>query len=264
MKSFWKAAAAVASLVLASCGGGDGNAAISKTFNYAAGQAPNANEQSAATSAQSGVSSTSTFNTTPDSNNASLIIGLADELAVSALGSSPVGASPIAQDPRLRHAMRNAVTSACTVVTATSVTFNSCTEIESGYTFTLSGNITAAAGTVTWDIHGAFTGTSNGFSINLNLHQSGALTVTSTTVVGQGLSEISGSVSGQGQSVSFGLDTAAMVNLTYSPTCVTSGTLEVKRVWSQRPQGATGPDFADVAVKLTWTGCNTIQVQHST
>ena len=88
--------------------------------------------------------------------------------------------------------------------------------------------------------------------------------MTSTTVVGQGLSEISGSVSGQGQSVSFGLDTAAMVNLTYSPTCVTSGTLEVKRVWSQRPQGATGPDFADVAVKLTWTGCNTIQVQHST
>jgi hypothetical protein len=263
MKSFWKAAAAVASLVLASCGGG-GNAAISKTFNYSAAQAPNANEQSAATSAQGAVSTTSTFNTTPDSNNASLIIGLADELAVSALGGSPVGASPIAQDPRLRHAMRNAVTADCTVVTATSVTFSNCTEMESGYSFTLSGNITAAAGTVTWDIHGAFTGSNNGISINLNLHQSGALTVTSTTVVGQALSEMSGSVSGQGQTVSFGLDTAAMVNLTYNQTCVTSGTLEVKRVWSERPQGASGPDFADVAVKLTWTGCNTIQVQHST
>ena len=54
-----------------------------------------------------------------------------------------------------------------------------------------------------------------------------------------------------------------MVSPTYNPDCVTAGTVEVKRVWSERPYGATGPDFADVAVKLTWTGCNTVTKQHS-
>src|SRR5262249_50763336 len=138
---------------------------------------------------------------------------------------------------------------------------------DSGYTFTLNGTVTASGmpgnGNVTWDIHGGFSGTNQGVTINLNLHQSGTLTVTPTTLVGNSLSEISGNVSGSGQSVSFGLDTAAVVNLTYNATCVTAGSIELKRVWSQRPNGASGPEFADVAVKLSWTGCNTVQVQHS-
>ena len=44
----------------------------------------------------------------------------------------------------------------------------------------------------------------------------------------------------------------------------TAGNLEVKRVWTQRPAGATGKEFADVAVKLNWTGCNAFTVAHST
>ena len=263
MKIVWKTAAAVASVMLVSCGGG-GNAAISKNFNYAASQAPTASEQAAATSAQGTVSSTSSFSSSPDATKATAIVGLADDLAASALGGAPIGMGPALENPRLRHALRNSVTADCTVVTANKVTFNNCQDTDSGYTFTLNGSVSATTDSVTWDINGAFSGSSQGYTINLNLHQSGTLTVTTTTVKGKALSEISGSVSGGGQSASFGLDTAAMVDLTYNQSCVTAGTIEVKRVWSEKPSGASGPDFADVAVKLSWTGCNTVQVQHST
>jgi len=267
MKIVWKSIAAAASLMLASCGGGGGNAAVSKNFTYGAPLAPTTAEQTAATSAQGAVSSTAGFGSGPTSASASVIAGMADDLASSALGASAIGSAPLAQVPQLRNAMRTAVAADCTVVTANTVTFNNCQQSDSGYTFTLNGTVTATGtpgnGNVTWDIHGGFSGTNQGITVNLNLHQSGTLTVTPTTVVGNSLSEISGSASGNGQSISFGLDTAAVVNLTYNATCVTSGTIEVKRVWSQRPNGATGPQFADVAVKLSWTGCNTVQVEHS-
>jgi hypothetical protein len=254
--------AAVASLLLASCGGG-GNAALSKNFNYGAPQAPTIAEQSAATSAQGTVSSTSSFGSSPDATKATSIVGLADDLAASAFGSTALGAAGLTpDDPHLRRALSTAVTAACTTVTTTSVVFANCQESESGYTFTLNGSVTVTnSNTITWDISGSFKGTNQGFSINLGLHQSGTLTVTSTTVSGKSLSEISGNVSGNGQSVDFGVDTAAMIDLTYNQTCITSGTIEVKRVWSEKP--ANSPEFADVAVKLSWTGCNTVQVQHA-
>src|SRR5690349_12488270 len=98
MKNVWKATAALASLALAACGGGAGNAALSKTFNYGAPQAPTATEQSAASSAQSTVTSTSTFGTSPDATTASSIVSMADDLAASAIGSTPVAWG---QDPNL-------------------------------------------------------------------------------------------------------------------------------------------------------------------
>ena len=267
MKNVWMATAALASLVLAACGGGGGNAALSKTFNYGAPQAPTAAEQSAATSAQSTVSGTSTFGSSPDATTASSIVSMADDLAASAIGSTPVAWG---QDPNLTHAIRKAATlDTCTTVassqTSASVTFQNCTDTESGFTFTLNGNITATSGTLNWNVTGSFSGVEQGVSINVNLHQSGTLTVTSTTVKGSATSSINGSVSGNGQSVSFGLDTAVAVDLTYTASCITSGTVEVKRVWTNKPAGASGPEFADVGVKITWSGttCGTVQVQHS-
>ena len=269
MKIAWKTAAALTSLLLASCGGGGGNAALSKTFNYGAPQAPTTAEQGAAASAATSVSATSSFGTSPDSTKATSIVGLADSLAASALGGSAIASAGFVQDGTMSRAMRTAATiPECTSTTPNSVTFNNCQQIESGFTFTLNGTVTvnasSASSSVEWNVTGNFSGTDqSGVSVNLSLHQSGKLTVTATTVVGDSLSEIGGSVSGGGQSVSFGLHTAASVNLTYSADCITAGTIEVKRVWAQRPNGATGPEFADVAVKLSWTGCNTVQVQHS-
>jgi|GraSoiStandDraft_4_1057263.scaffolds.fasta_scaffold213574_2 hypothetical protein len=263
MKIVWKTAA-VASLLLASCGG-DSNAALSKNFNYGAAQAPTTAEQSAATSAQGTVSSTSTFGSSPNASTASSIISIADDLSASAFGSSALGAAGLPQaEPHLRRALSTYVTDACATVTTTKVTFTNCSDSDSGYTFTLNGSVEVINGNeIKWDINGAFSGTNQGVSINLALHQGGNLKVTSTTVSGNSTSEIRGNVSAQGQSASFGLDTAAIVDLTYNSTCVTAGTIEVKRVWSEKPNGASGPDFADLAVKLSWTGCNTVQVQHS-
>jgi len=262
MKIGWKTAAA-ASLLLVSCGG-DSNAALSKNFNYGAPQAPSTAELSAASSAQGTVSSSSSFGTSPDATSASAIVNLADQLATSAFGASALGVAGVPEaEPQLRAALRTAVTDACATVTATSVTFTNCLQIEAGYTFTLNGKVSNTNGTITWDINGSFTGTTQGYAIALGLHQSGSLTVTSTTVDGKAASELNGSISGNGQNVSFGLDTAALVSITYNPTCITSGNIEVKRVWSEKPNGATGPDFADVGVKLTWTGCSAVQVQHS-
>lgn len=262
MKIAWKAAVGFASLVLVSCGGGGGNAAVSKTFNYGAPQAPSTSEQAAASSAKTSVTASSGFGSSPDASKATAIVSLADDLAATALGGVVLANMP--QDPRVRRALSTAATvPECTTATANSVTFNNCTQTESGFTFTLNGSVSATADSVTWNITGGFSGSDQGISFNVNIHQSGTLTVTSTTVKGSALSEIAGSVSGNGQNVSFGVSTAALVDLTYNATCVTSGSIEVKRVWSPRPNGATGPEFADVGVKLTWTGCDTVQVQHS-
>lgn len=265
MKIAWKAVAAFSSLVLVSCGGGGGNAAISKSFNYGAPQAPSSTELAAASSAKSSVTASSSFGSSPDATKATSIVSLADDLAASALGGATVLAG-VPQDPGLRRAVRTAATIPdCTTVTATTVTFNNCTDTQSGYNFTLNGSVSVSNDKIAWNVTGGFAGSdaASGVSFSVSIHQSGTLTVTATTVKGESLSEIGGRVSGNGQNVDFGVSTAALVDLTYNASCVTSGTIEVKRVWSPRPNGATGPEFADVAVKLSWTGCDTVQVQHS-
>src|SRR5205823_13506914 len=106
----------------------------------------------------------------------------------------------------------------------------------------------------------------SGITFNLSIHQSGNIAVTATTIKGNAVSDFGGTVSGQGQTVSFGLATAVIADLTYQSTpsyCVTGGTVEVKRVWTQKPQGASGAAFADLALKLSWTGCDQFTVAHS-
>jgi hypothetical protein len=265
MKSVLKAAAAIASLALASCGGGGGgNAAIGTVFNYGPPQAPSAAEQDAASSAEGSVTASSSFGTAPSASNGTTIIAIADDLAASALGSAAVPAA-VAQDPRLRSALRTAATiPACTTTTQTSVSFNQCTDTQSGFSFTMSGMVSVSGDKITWDVTGNFSGSDQGVSFNVNLHQSGSLTVGAQgTMTGNSLSEIGGTVSGNGQSVTFGVSTAALVDLTYTSNCITSGTIEVKRVWSPRPDGLSQAQAPDVGVKLTWTGCATIEVQHS-
>ena len=264
MKIVLKAAAAIASLALVSCGGSSGgNAAIGRTFNYGAPQPPTTAEQSAATSAQGSMNAASSFGAGPNASGGTTIIGIADDLAASALGGADVPAA-VAQPGQLRNAIRAAATiPECTTATQTSVSFNQCTDTESGFSFTLSGTVSVSNGTVTWDVTGVFSGSNQGVSFNVSLHQSGTLTVTPSTIKGSALSEIGGSVSGNGQSVSFGVSTAALVDLTYNATCITGGTIEVKRVWSPRPSGVTQAESPDVGVKLEWTGCATIQAYHS-
>jgi hypothetical protein len=254
--------------VLAACGGSSGNAALSRSFNYGTSQAPSTSEQSAASSAQTSLSQTASFSSAPDGTKGQAIIGLSEVIGA-ALGSNGV----IAMQPQYTGAgtalSLAATASSCTTVVGNTVTFANCTFIEAGITGTLNGSISvSAAGAITWNIYGSFSGSNatSGYVYNINLHEAGNITVTSTKVTGNATSEISGTFSGQGQNVSFGFATAAVIDLTYQTTpsyCVTAGTIEVKRVWMQRPSGATGAQFADLGVKLTWSGCNQFTVAHS-
>ena len=268
MKTSLKLCAAASTVLLAACGGSSVNAALSKSFNYGTATAPNTQESAAAAAAKTDLADTTGFSSAPDASKAAAIIGLADSLAALALGNAAVpGRGPSAGD--ITRAVRTATSdfSTCSVVTASSVTFNNCQITESGFTITLNGNISTSANQVNWAITGGFSGTSTDYTVNIVNHQTGSLTLGATTVVGNATSDFGGSVSGKGQNVNFGLSTAVVLNLTYqsSPSyCVTGGTAEVKRVWTTKPNGVSGPEFNDAAIKFTWSGCDAVQVAHAT
>jgi len=254
-------------VLLVACGGGgtSGNAAVSKTFNYGAAQPPTTAEQVAGVSAQTAVSDTAAFGSAPDGAKAVVIFGMANELAASALGGALIPGRSV-PGTILRQARNTATLEECAKKNGNTVTFTNCTTTESGITVTVNGSVSANNGAVSWDVTAAVSGTESGVTVNVNLRESGSLTVTSTKVSGNALLDLSGSASNGGQTVNFGVSVAALVDLTYqsSPSsCITSGDLEVKRVWTQVPQGASGSEFTNAAVKLTWTGCNTFVVAHS-
>ena len=254
-------------VLLAACGGSGGNAAVSKTFSYGAPQAPTSTESTAATSAQSSLSAAANFNTTASVSNAGAVIDFASTVVDGALGSSGFGVEPRSANPRgmLRAAVSATDFSTCGTLSGNTVTFNNCTDSSTGFSFTLNGHVSAAAGAVSWDVTGNFSGAENGESFSVTIHEGGNFGVTTTAFTGNATVEVGGSASAQGQSISFGVDQAVVVGLNYqtSPSfCVTAGDIEAKRVWSNRPQGATG--LNDAAAKITWSGCNTIQVAHGT
>jgi hypothetical protein len=261
-------AAAASIALLAACGGSSGNAALAKTFTYGAAQAPSSAESQAATTAQTNLSATAGFNSAPDATKGQAFFAFATDLADGALGATAYGIAPPQGGANFSRSLRSAQfsTATCSTVTATSVTFNSCTYTQGTFTITVNGSITASAGSVTWGVDVTLSGTSNGVTVNFLAHNTGTISVTATKITGNSLAEFSGSASGNGQSVSFGLATAAVIDLTYqsSPSfCITAGSVEVKRVWTQKPQGASGSTYADAAVKIVWTGCNVLTVAHS-
>jgi hypothetical protein len=253
--------------MLAACGGSSGNAALSRSFTYGSAQPPSAAESSAAKSAQTNLSAAATFSSAPDKDKGLAIFEFATVLADGALGTGSFGVAPPRGDD-ITRGLRGAaqVSSACTTVTATSVTYNNCSITEGGYTITMNGNITVSASSVTWSITAGFSGVSSGYTTNLSFHYAGTMSVTASKITGNGVFDVSGSVSGNGQTTNFGVATAAVVDLTYQSApsfCVTAGSVEVKRVWTAKPAGATGPEFKDTAVKIVWTGCDTLTVAHS-
>src|SRR5438045_8891759 len=82
---------ASASLLLLAACGSDGNAALSKQFNYGSPQSPTSSEQTAISSAESTVSDTAAFNSSADATKGATIVTLADDLASAALGASGFG-----------------------------------------------------------------------------------------------------------------------------------------------------------------------------
>jgi len=267
MKTTFRSVPAVAVLALLAACGGSGNAALSKTFNYGSPQAPSSQEQSAAASAQSGMADSAAFNATADAAKGLAIVGLTGALATAALGDLGIAA---AQPAHLSQALSVADLSTCATVSGNTVTFKNCSATEQGFSFSLNGSITATSGAVSWNISGSFSGTEVGVSFDITSHAAGNFTFTANAVNGNATSELNGSFSGGGQSTSIGVALAVVVDhLTTqaatqsTPFCLTSGGLEIKRVWTQKPQGVSGPGTNDAGVKIVWSACNTFLVARS-
>ncbi|TMA28164.1 MAG: hypothetical protein E6J78_07245 [Deltaproteobacteria bacterium] len=259
-----------AAMFLAACGGG-GNAALSRNFAYGSAQTPTSSDQTAASTATTNLSAASSFSSSPSATSGASVVDFAMVLGSLAFGSSGVPVR-LPGDVTISSALRSAADlSSCGTVSGNTVTFNNCTDSSAGTSITINGSITATANSVTWNISGSFSGTetsSTGQTINFNfnLHEAGSLTVTSTKVTGNATADFGGSVSSQGQTINFGIATAALVDVTYQggqTPCITSGSVEVKRVWTQRPAAASGAQYDDVGVKLVWSACNTFTVAHS-
>ena len=255
----------VTSLALVAACGSNGNPALSKTFNYGAATTPTTSETAAATTANSNVTAAASFGTAPAAETGAQMAGFALGLASAALGDASVMLG--APSGSIQRSLTRAATfDTCAKVTANSVTFTNCADSEEGFNVTLNGSLNATATTVAWGITATFSGTVNGVTINVSMNHTGNFTYSPTKLGGSAGTEFSGNVSAQGQSASFGFAVAVLPDVTFqaSPACVTNGSLEVRRVWTNKPSGASGASFDDAGVKLTWTGCNTFTVAHST
>jgi hypothetical protein len=265
-------AVAVAACLALACGGDSGNAAAGKTFTYGSTAQTNLTQSSALDVQLSGALA---LKSSPDATSAQDLASVSD-ITTALLGSSGLVASASPTQQRLlaigaRAASRQLTSgfdnSTCVVTTTTSVKMTGCTLTVTNLSGTskvqVDGSLSfdPAKGTLTWDmtVSDATNFTSQGVTgtASLHAHESGTLTVTNTTIQGQLLAEASASASSPTASVSMGVSEAVTIDVTYqaSPACVTGGTLEAKRVWTERPAGATGPSFADGAAKVTWTAC---------
>lgn len=127
-------------------------------------------------------------------------------------------------------------------------------------------SVDPSLGKLSWDLKLASTMTSSStppavtadISATVHFHESGALVVTDSTIKGDLLAEMSASASAQGQSLSLGVSEAVSLDVTYAgagaQACVTGGTLEAKRVWTDRG-GESATLLPDKAAKVTWTAC---------
>jgi hypothetical protein len=271
---------------LLACGGTDAprNAAEGRTFQYGAPATATATETSALHGALATAFDARTAPQTGD------LQALADfsEVTATLLGDEGLGMAPAAflRDgaPATALTLRGVARTlagdpafsdpACVVVTPTSVTLNRC-----------AGTVTDASGTVTVHANGSLnvSGDTLGYDLTLNVdatqvdaqagnitasasfHQAGTVTVKATTVTGHMARELAAQVSAQGQRVSFNVSETLDVNVTYDAAqgCVTGGTLEAKRVWVERPTGASAAQLPDRGALVTWTGCDTGTVAFS-
>jgi hypothetical protein len=278
MNGFKQSGLIAACLLATACGGGggaQGNAAEGRTFTYGAPTPATATETQAL---DAQLALAASLQGQPDASGAT---ALADFSAISGalLGEGAVVAR--LASPQVTARLSGSLAAvpvvdgydnpACLTATATRVTLAGCSvtvvDVDTTVTTVVSGFLEVPApGSLAWDLTARVTMAAPDVSMTATAHHSGAWTVTDTTVKGAQRAEIGVTARAQGQTVSAGMHESLDVDVTVDPgppACVTGGTLEVKRVWTQRPQGATAADLPDGAAKVTWTGCGTGTVAFS-
>lgn len=270
--------AAVLLVVLAACGGSDKVDPAARTFTYGAAVAPTATEAAAATAGEASTSDGAALQastaTDPAAAGAS-IISLPDRMATETWSSSSMALQGSTSTARTVAALGGPAAvmaygfddpTCLTIVPGASITYTGCTVTLGTSVVRVDGKISLSGATLGWDLTSRLTDAGTGYSMIAAVHATGALTFGATTVNGRARSDTSATVTGNGATVSAAYTTLADValELQRDPFCVTGGTLELRRVWTQRPAGmpATG-QYADQGLRFTWQGCGTVLVQHS-
>lgn len=258
-------------------------------FTYGPGQAPVGGTLAAAEVGESGIATAEAMTsgdpdgTLSDPQGQSSIVTLADQMAEAGLGDSGAALKPAPASPKvLQDAAQKAVAvglgavqptyapSCITVVTGdvASVTYQDCTETvddpDLGITWTIAVNgsltrtRTATGATIGWRLvvsgQGAVATEQGPVTFRHKGVFAGEVAVGDTTIVGTTRSDTSLSASFRGQSDSASVTHLADYDLTYAtaPFCLTGGTIEVRRVWTNRPEGATADDLPDGGLLFTF------------
>lgn len=277
MTSFKPIGPIAACLLAAACGGGGarGNAAEGRTFSYGV-PVPATAAETQALDAQLALAAS--LQGQPDASGATALAdfsGISDALlgdgAVVARLASPQVTARLSGSLAAVPVVDGYDNPACLTVTATRVTLAGCSvtvvDVDTTITTVVSGFLEVPAqGSLVWDLTARVTMAAPDLAMTATAHHSGDWSVTGTSVKGAQRAEIGVTARAQGQTVSAGMHESLDVDVTVDPgppACVTDGTLEVKRVWTQRPQGATAADLPDAAAKVTWTACGTGTVAFS-
>lgn len=270
---------------LAACGG-DKDDPADRTFTYGASApvAPASPEQYAADDGSGLLADGATYQSSGDPAAAEAASGslpmLPDDMASNLFAGAGVAFAPMdAGAKRVASAMAPGVFTgqalgegfddpACMSATPGEVRYTRCTITDPDGTMTVGvdGTFTRTADVFSWDATVVVTMTDVDFSMRGTNRLYGSFTFGPSTIAGRARSDVSASATIQGQSMSAGTTTIADVDLVYArdPFCVTGGTLELRRVWTQRPPDMprTG-EYADQGVKFTWEGCGLVMVARS-
>jgi hypothetical protein len=269
--------AAVLLVLLAACGGSDKTDPAARAFTYGAAVAPTTTEAAAATAGEASTSDGAALQASTATDPAtagSSIVSLPDVMASEAWSSSSFALQGSTSTGRTMATLGGPAAvmmygfddpSCLTIVPGASITYTGCTVTLGTGLVRVDGKMTVSGATLGWDLTSRFTDASTTYSMSAAVHATGALTFGATTVNGQARSDTAATVTGGGTTVSAAYTTLADValELQRDPFCVTGGTLELRRIWTKRPAGATSTgEYADQGLKFTWQGCGTVLVQH--
>jgi hypothetical protein len=266
--------------LLAACGGGGGggNAAEGKVFTYGEPVAATAEMAvldgllASAGQAQAGLDVASG---TGLANFGSISATLLDPSGVAVPRLAPAAGLAPQASLAVSPADAGFDDPACMTVQAseagTTVRLARCREttvdVDGTMVVTIDGFMTATQpGTLEWDLTVTASMTAQQGSMTAAAHQAGALELTASTFKGKLRSEVDVTVRSGTSTMAAGVDEAVDVDVTYQTApvaCVNGGTLEVKRVWTRRPPGATAEETRDAAARVTWTGCGTGTIEFS-
>ena len=236
-----------------------------KTFSYGSPQAPTAAQQNTANSAQTQMNNAVKASVNGQVSNAASLPSLTDSLAGSlpnnllAVPENP--AATIGGEASLLIHRSSELNQGCYTFTSSSITYSNCTISGSGFNETLNGSLSVSGNTVTWNLTVTYAYSSGNVSANGTYNWTGQLTVTETTIIGQGRSAFSGHAASGSTTYDYQYTAGFDANLTYqaSPYCITGGTLEVRRTLNGTSNAGAVP-VHDAALKYTWTGCGSVEV----